>query len=583
MAASREHRQQLYEQLVGRTIADRFEITSLLGFGGMGAVYEAVQRNMQRKVALKVIPSHDPTTTARFKREALTISKLHHPNTVTVFDYGETDRGLLFLAMEKLSGGTLTDLIQREAPLEPARAVHIASQVSRSLGEAHSSDIVHRDIKPDNIFLIEVDDDPNFVKVLDFGIAKIVRGEDNVELTGTGRIIGTPKYMSPEQILAEPVDHRSDLYSLGCILFEMLCATPPFQDTSTTKLMLAHAHQAPPTFAERLPNEALGRIPGPLEQVVRKALSKSPSERHADTDAFRYDLELALEATDQLIDPSQATRSTHVQPAPATSELTDSSDLLSQHSSQTLAELNEPAPQQQPAPQPQDQTVPPSSSGSMKPAVYAIGGVLGIIVALVAYSMLVPGEKLNTADEQPVETVEPTQVDNAPLDVVKAAVDPADEPAELVEVRVVTEPEGAQVYDDGRYIGKTPMGIEAQPDTKLAYRFELEDHHDKDASYYIDPDEPAPLFIVELDQEEDEEASKPKRTRRPPRKSTSPKKRMGISESDKTSESDQKSESDPPAEDEDPAEEDDPAKGEKKIRFNIDRLDDEPRIDRLDD
>ena len=280
MGASREHRHRLYKQLVGTTIAGRFKITNLLGFGGMGAVYEAVQRNMQRSIALKVIPSHDPTTTARFEREALTISQLHHPNTVTVFDYGKTDQGVLFLAMEMLSGQTLSDLIKARGVLTPNEAVHIATQVCRSLSEAHRANIVHRDIKPDNIFLIRVDEDPNFVKVLDFGIAKILKGEDDVNLTGVDRIIGTPKYMSPEQILAETVDHRSDIYSLGCIVFEMLCGTPPFQDSNTTKLMIAHAQQPPPTFAERLPNDALNRVPGPLEALPGyRRVSRRPADR----------------------------------------------------------------------------------------------------------------------------------------------------------------------------------------------------------------------------------------------------------------------------------------------------------------
>ena len=221
MSSSRDHRKQLYERLVGQTVAnDRFVVTNLLGFGGMGAVYEAIQKNMNRKVALKWIPTHDPTIVARFKREAHTISQLQHPNTITVFDFGQSEDGFLFLSMELLEGKTLTEEI-KAGPMSPKRAAHIASQMCRSLAEAHKAGIVHRDVKPDNIILIRVDDDPDVVKVLDFGIAKAVMGEDDVQLTGDGRIIGTPRYMSPEQILAEPLDHRSDIYSLGCILFEM--------------------------------------------------------------------------------------------------------------------------------------------------------------------------------------------------------------------------------------------------------------------------------------------------------------------------------------------------------------------------
>ena len=294
MSSSRDTRRQAYERLVGQPVAQgRFVITKLLGFGGMGAVYEAIQRNMNRKVALKLIPTHDPTIVARFEREANTISKLRHPNTITVFDFGQSEDGFLFLSMELLEGRTLTDEIA-EGPLDAARAVHIATQICRSLSEAHRAGIVHRDVKPDNIILIRVDDDPDVVKVLDFGIAKAVMGEDDVQLTGDGRIIGTPRYMSPEQILAEPLDHRSDIYSLGCILFEMLCGAPPFQQASTTALMISHTQDPPPAFAQRLDPGALGTMPGGLERVVRKALSKSPRDRHESCDALREDLDAAL-------------------------------------------------------------------------------------------------------------------------------------------------------------------------------------------------------------------------------------------------------------------------------------------------
>lgn len=285
----------MYQRLVGKPVADgRFTITKLLGFGGMGAVYEAVQMNMSRSVALKLIPTHDPTTVARFEREALTISKLRHPNTVTVFDFGQSEGGFLFLAMELLDGRTLGEVITEEGPLDPARAVHIASQVCRSLNEAHLSGIVHRDIKPDNIILIRIDNDPDVVKVLDFGIAKAVMGEDDVQLTGDGRIIGTPRYMSPEQILAEALDHRSDIYSLGCILFEMLCGAPPFQQTSTTALMISHTQDPPPPFAQRLSRQQIERTPSYLEHVVFRALAKDPNDRFQTTDEFREELERAM-------------------------------------------------------------------------------------------------------------------------------------------------------------------------------------------------------------------------------------------------------------------------------------------------
>ncbi|MFP4597088.1 MAG: protein kinase domain-containing protein [Persicimonas sp.] len=580
MSASREHRQRLYEQLVGQNIVGRFEITNLLGFGGMGAVYEAVQRNMKRSVAIKIIPSHDPTTTARFKREAVTISQLHHPNTVTVFDYGETDQGMLFLAMEMLTGRTLSDLIEKEAPLEPARAAHIASQVCRALGEAHKSAIVHRDIKPDNIFLIEVDDDPDFVKVLDFGIAKIVRGEDNVELTGTGRIIGTPKYMSPEQILAEPIDHRSDLYSLGCILFEMLCGNPPFQDSSTTKLMLAHAHQTPPTFAERLPNQALARIPGPLEQVVRRALSKSPSERQASTDIFRAELDAALEASDRTIAADAAMGSTQVQTTPSSSsaELTDSSDLLAQHSSQTLAKLNPRIPAEDSPTEPVDRDDEEAAGSSQKSSsrapIIVIAAVLCIIALLAGYQMVIaPADEAASAEAEMVieeESTDPAEkaesdgeAEEAAQEAPPKAADEDSKTPETLEVEVTSDPTGASVFADDKQLGKTPMSVEAEVGSTLAYRFALDGHRDLESTHEVSAEDgPGQLFKVLLDKKEVQEKPKrPKRTRKPVAK-----KKPEPTES-------------PDEETSEPAEEPEEPKDTKP---KVDMLDD-PVIDRLDD
>ncbi|MFW5966025.1 MAG: protein kinase domain-containing protein [Persicimonas sp.] len=525
MGESRQQRKKLYEKLVGEEVAGRFVITDLLGFGGMGAVYRAVQQNMQRDVALKVIPSHDPTTAARFKREALTISQLHHPNTVTVFDYGEAEDGLLFLAMEMLDGETLSERLARTGPLDPQRVVHITDQVCRSLKEAHDSDIVHRDIKPDNIFLIAVDDDPDFVKVLDFGIAKIVRGEDNVDLTGTGRIIGTPKYMSPEQILGEELDARSDLYSLGCIVFEMLCGRPPFEDSTTTKLMLAHAHKAPPTFAERLPPHALERIPGPLEQVVRRALSKAPGERQRDIEEFRHALEVALDGTDAPQTPVGERSDVPAQPARAEEQsgATDSSDLLSQHSSQTLAKLDKPSTGDRPAPEPQSRpaTSPTDSTdeetdGSGTWKLVAVAAVL-LLAAGGAYLIFIDGDGASeAADEQEAAEAaaqdDDTRDEESKDDPTGSADDEGDDP-DPVEVQVTTEPDGANVFDEGRLVGKTPMTAERRPGETLEYRFEREGYRDEEASFEVEED--GELFMVALDAEKEESDEEPAAKQKP--------------------------------------------------------------------
>jgi eukaryotic-like serine/threonine-protein kinase len=445
MTSTREQRRNLYERLVGQTVAGRYEIVSLMGFGGMGAVYEALQRNMNRRIALKFIPSHNPITAARFEREALTVSQLRHPNTVTVFDYGQTDDGFLYLTMELLNGRTLTDVIRDESPLSPRRAIHIASQICRSLSEAHRMGIVHRDIKPDNIFLIEVDGDPDVVKVLDFGIAKVVSGEeDDVQLTGDGRIIGTPRYMSPEQILAQPVDHRSDIYSLGCIIFEMLCGAPPFQQPSTTALMISHAQDPPPPFAERLPEQALSRIPLTLEHVVRKALSKPAEQRQQSTDALREELEAALRSM-------QTQTGSGLMPAPFIPLSAPPQTMTGTGTASAIA-----------------LALPPRRS-RLAPIVIGVTSV--IILAALAYSFMKP----ETGRDEAPSTVASSQLQGTET--------PPREPAggaSHLQITINTEPQGATVLEEGEVMGTTPLNLSLPTSVEaLAYTLVLEGYLDR--------------------------------------------------------------------------------------------------------
>ena len=444
-----------------------------MGFGGMGAVYEAVQRNMNRRIALKYIPSHDPVTAARFEREALTVSQLRHPNTVTVFDYGQTDDGFLFLSMELLSGRTLTELIKNESPLPPDRVVHIASQICRSLAEAHEMGIVHRDVKPDNVILIEVDGDPDVTKVLDFGIAKAVEREDEETLTGDGRIVGTPRYMSPEQILSEDIDHRSDIYSLGCIIFEMLCGAPPFKGGSTTALMISHAQDPPPPFAQRLADADLDAIPHGLEQVVRRAMAKSPWERPQDTDELREDLEEALRA-------HHAGRAPAIS-SPARSPAAEAPSLSQPKSVDDLA------------------SSPDSSESSRSAQMLIVGGLAtGAAVALVVVGVMVL-----TGDDEPEEdalegVVEETE--QAPADAIPPSQredDEAEDPlqptvvsvTDTVRVRIDSSPSGADIVEDGELIGETPFNLSVSPEEGvLEYQLTRRGYRNKDVSVELDND-----------------------------------------------------------------------------------------------
>jgi len=293
-----------HDPLLGTTLAGRFTILSRIGAGSMGSVYRARQAAVGRDVALKIVRrdrAYDPETKARFEREARAVSLLKSPHTVTAFDFGEAEDGSWFLALEMLEGETLGERLRRERRLHWADALRFAGEALKSLAEAHGQGIVHRDLKPDNLFLARaVDPSGNheICKILDFGIAKWVREDEGAPLdqleTLAGTVFGTPRYMSPEQAQGAPLDARSDLYSLGVLLFQMLAGRAPFVDDDAVVVMAKHIKNAPPELEEAAPGID---IPAPVEAVVRRALEKLPENRPATAEQMRSELEQALAAS----------------------------------------------------------------------------------------------------------------------------------------------------------------------------------------------------------------------------------------------------------------------------------------------
>ncbi len=279
---------------LGTILADRYRIEALLGEGGMGKVYRAEHVHMRKQVALKVLHgdvSTTPEVVARFEREAVAAGKIAHPNVAGATDFGRLPDGSFFLVLEYVAGHDLRSVI-KQGKMAPERAVHIVQQIAGAVGAAHAAGIIHRDLKPENIMLVERDGEPDFVKVLDFGIAKLEsvgivdpRAETlsggaptsgPQPLTRMGAVFGTPDYMSPEQALGQPIDARADLYSLGVMLYELLSGERPFRGGAVT-LMRQHVLQdAPP-----LPASVSEAVDPRLSAVIQKLLQKSPQDRYA--------------------------------------------------------------------------------------------------------------------------------------------------------------------------------------------------------------------------------------------------------------------------------------------------------------
>ncbi len=268
--------------LVGTTIAGRYRIDRLLGSGGMGAVYRAEHVHMRKTVALKVLHREMtlvPEVVARFEREAIAASRVDHPNVVAATDFGKLEAGGFYLVLEFVEGRSLRALLDAEGALAPDRAARIAVQIASALAEAHAQGIVHRDLKPDNVMLVERPENPEHVKVLDFGIAKVAASDlaGQPALTRFGSVFGTPEYMSPEQAMGTAVDHRADLYALGILLHEMLAGETPFHDDDLMAVLARQMTAPPPPLPPS--------VPPALRAVVDQLLAKRPEERPPNADA----------------------------------------------------------------------------------------------------------------------------------------------------------------------------------------------------------------------------------------------------------------------------------------------------------
>lgn len=301
---------------IGRIVAGKYRVEEMIGEGGMGQVFRATQLSLDKSVVLKVLRRSllsDARTVARFQREAKAASRLNHPNAIGIIDFGQDSDDSLYIAMEYVSGRDLHQILSEEGPLPEKRLIRIVAQVLAALADAHAVGVIHRDLKPENIMVEQRRDQPDFVKVLDFGIAKLQEnsGSEGQALTRAGFVCGTPEYMSPEQASGAEIDPRSDLYAVGVILYQCLTGVLPFDADSPVALATMHLTEEPVPPREKKPDI---HCSDGLERIILRALSKDPEDRPQTAEQFRAAL-ISIEKSQRAAAKREASARRHVKPA----------------------------------------------------------------------------------------------------------------------------------------------------------------------------------------------------------------------------------------------------------------------------
>lgn len=279
--------------MLGTLIENRLELTEQLGKGHLGIVYKAIARDDGSTYAVKVLQKNDERNALRFKREAKSASRQNHPNIAKVYQTGTTDSGLCFIVMEFVNGRPLRSIIRAEAPLPLSRVIKIATQICDALSYLHANGVVHKDLKPANIMIVSPGEECETVKLVDFGLAKHIDPEiaEQERVTLTGHVTGTPAYMSPEQCMARSVDARSDIYSLGCVMFRALTGLPPVTGASARDTMNKQVAGNAVTFS-RVPESIF--IPDEMKKVVERTLQRNPNDRFQTAESLKIELSAIL-------------------------------------------------------------------------------------------------------------------------------------------------------------------------------------------------------------------------------------------------------------------------------------------------
>jgi serine/threonine-protein kinase len=411
--------QALYDPLIGSTIDGRYVVESVLGEGGMGVVYAAHHAIIDKRVAIKVLRKEaaaDESSAHRFLAEAKAASKIGHQNIVDITDFGVLADGHAYFVMEHLQGVTLGKVMGREGPLPPGRATRIAIQVCRGLHTAHSKNIVHRDLKPENVFLLERDGVADFVKIVDFGIARDTTSTKR--LTVAGMVMGTPEYMAPEQASGQETDHRVDQYALGCILYEMVTGQVPFHGENPMQTLTKHVFDAV-TLPSKLRPELI--IPAELEAIIMRTLAKKRDDRYADLDRLMQALLVVEPKLREIAVPASARRGRAVAAQPVDSLISG------------------------------EVTVP-----RRRPTMFlAVAGIAVMAVAALALRMMLPSSHVVVAPPVVPVPARPDPAVPAPRPIAPV---PSAAPQQ-VDITLSSVPPGADVFCKDELLGTTPTRL----------------------------------------------------------------------------------------------------------------------------
>ncbi|MFT3922459.1 MAG: serine/threonine-protein kinase [Myxococcales bacterium] len=424
------------DPLIGQVLDGRYQIEKVLGEGGMGLVYKARHTTLGKPLAIKVLKaevSKDQEIVQRFRQEAQSATAIGNHHIIDISDFGVLSDGSTYFVMEFLDGISLTNAIEPGKPLETRRTVHIAKQLCRALGAAHDIGIVHRDLKPDNIYLIRRGGDNDFVKVLDFGIAKV--GGAKSKLTQVGQVFGTPHYMSPEQCAGTQVDKRTDIYALGVIMYEMTSSRVPFDADNLMGILTKHLYEEPVRPHELPPPVD---VPVAIEAIIMKCLAKKADVRYQSMQEVLADLELAEQgltptAVVDSVRRASATGSAFASPRSGTNPAItmDVGDVqLPQKSNKGLI------------------------IGAAAAAVVLIGGIVAAMSGGDEKPEVKPEPPPPVAAQQKPDPIPP------PVEEKPAATPPPLPPVEeIVQVTIASTPSGADVFNDGALIGHTPFQL----------------------------------------------------------------------------------------------------------------------------